>query len=354
MERRFFYLVAILLGDSMRRFLICALFFFLVACSNKQDVQPDTHPIQDVVKHDQQSIRAHIGKDWGIHFPEVSIGFVSDEERNVEPMKRSPNGDIHLEKGRPFNYNLLLAADKATTVLVTVLLDYKQVEFELDGKKGLLHELIVEPGGDLELPMRVDVNGEGLHDLIVIAFADPYNRTLDEMYRSSMAARMVGTRAAVFVGQNDRPVQSLEPILRGKAVPQDVTLRLGVAFATASNQGHPSDLDRQLYVAKAKAGAVFDYQIWASNLGLDRAYEYLILFFFDFHQKSIQGRDALPVSLNIDEEAIFDASIQLPKQLGVYQMQLVHVLDPYKSIDNGDVDAPFVFGSPRIAIDAQS
>jgi hypothetical protein len=35
-------------------------------------------------------------------------------------------------------------------VLVCVLLDYKQISFELDGQAGILHEIKILPGGDLE------------------------------------------------------------------------------------------------------------------------------------------------------------------------------------------------------------
>lgn len=349
--------MAIFYGVIMSRSFVCIFFCFLTACSIAQPAKPEyTAVFQDVVKHDQESIQAHmIDKAWEENpFPGATLmGFISDKERWTEPSKRSIKGDIHLEEGQPLDYYLSLNVPETTTVLVSILLDYKQIEFELAGKKALLHEFVAEPGGDLDLPIRLDVEGEGLHDLMAIAFKDPYNMSLDVDYRSSLHGRISGARVAVIVGQNDQPAKSLEPILEGKAVQQDINLRLGVVFATASKQGHPADLDHQLYIAQAKAGTVFDFQIWVSNQGIERAYEYTSLLFLDFHQQPIQGREVLPVYLEPDEEAIFDESVQLSQQPGIYQMQLVHILDPYRSIDKGEVDAPFVFGSPRIAIDTR-
>ncbi len=336
----------------MKRFLI-SLLLFLTACSNLVASQPGSaQTISDVTKHDQQSLQLHMGRQW-IDPRGTGIGFVWEDERNLPPSERSSTEEISLEQGQLFDPYLVLNAPEKTIALVTVLLDYKQVEFELDEKKGLLHEITIEPGGDLELPMQVDIPDVGMHDLIVIAFTDPYNRTLDPQYRSSMDSRMVGRRAVIIVGQSNHPVRTLGQPLFGNVVPPNVNLSLGVAFATASGQGHPSDLERQLYVTKVPAGTMFNFQIWVSNLHGTQASQYLLIPFFDYHQIRIRDRDTLLVDLNLKEEAIIDAELEIPEQVAIHQMQLIYVLDPYKSIAKQEVEAPFVFGSPRIAIEAK-
>jgi hypothetical protein len=341
------------IGDLMQRSIICVLFLFLIGCANRVDLQPEPiQTIQDVTKHEWQSLQTHIGRQW-INPQGVGIGFVWEEERNLSPSERSSTEDIHVEQGQLFNPYLILNAPEKTTVLVTALLDYAQIEFELNGKRGLLHEITIEPGSDLELPMRIDIQNEGMHDLIVIAFVDPYNKTLDSQYRSSMDSRMVGRRAVITVGKSKNPVLTLGPALAGNPIPQNVNLNLGAAFATASNHGHPSDLDRQLYIANINSGTTFNYQIWVSNLGGTQASEYYLMLFFDYHQTRIRDRDSLLIDLDPKEEIIIDSDIRIPERQSIYQMQLVYVLDPYKSIANEEVEAPFVFSSSRIAINAQ-
>lgn len=336
----------------MKQFLITVL-LLLTACSNLVEPQSESdQTLPDVTKHAWQSLQTHVGRQW-TNPRGVGIGFVWEENRNLPPSERPSTEETYLKQGQIFNPYLILNAPKTTTVLVTVLLDYMQIEFELDGKRGLLHEVTIEPGGDLELPMRVDTPEEGMHDLVAIAFTDPYNKTLDPQYRSSMDSRMVGRRTVVFVGQSNHPASTLGRIWLGKAVPPNVNLSLGAAFATASSRGHPSDLDRQLYIAKVTTGTTFDYQIWVSNLYGTRASQYLLILFFDYHQVRVQDKDFLPVYLNPKEEAILDANLKIPEQAGIYQMQLIYVLDPYKSIINQEVESAFVFGSPRIAIEAK-
>ena len=79
-----------------------------------------------------------------------------------------------------------------------MVLDYKQIPFEMDGQTGLLHEVNVLPGGDFEIPIRVPINSPGVHDLVVIAFADPYNGSLDPQFRSSFDIDLVGRRAQII------------------------------------------------------------------------------------------------------------------------------------------------------------
>lgn len=338
---------------QMQNLLILFLLFALAGCVPRSPVIPEqTHTIENIMQHSLQSTRPYMGKQW-IQPQSVGIGFVWEEERSLDPSERSSTEDVHLRPGQVFNPYLILHTPETTTVLVTVLLDYIQTEFKLNDKQALLHEITIEPGGDLELPMQVNLHSQGSHDIIVIAFVDPYNKTLDAQYRSSMDSRMVGRRAFVTVGDSNSPAPDIEPGLRGEPMPEHVNLSLGAAFATASELGHPSDVERQLYVTTTKAGARFNYQIWLSNPDRQQTFEYALVQFFDYHQVPIQNKEFLFVQLGPMEEAILDSEIEVPGQPDVYQMQLVHVLDPYQSIAREEVEAPFVFGSPRIAIHAE-
>lgn len=306
--------------------------------------------IKDIVQHDYFSSQVHTDSHWG-NPRGIGIGFVWPEERDTPPENRSQTEEINLGDKKFFEPLLILVASQKTTVLVSVVLDYKQIPFELDGKAGLLHEVNVLPGGDLEIPIRVPISSPGIHDLIVIAFADPYNGSLDPKFRSSLDIDMVGRRTQIISLGESKPATQGIDVIQGKPVPKNVILGLGVAFATRpknDEKTHPSDL--QLYVTKGKMGETYQFNIWASNLDGEMASEYALLMFKNFHQININDQNVMLIDLNPNEEAIVDTEIRLSDKAGIDQVQIVYIFDPYKSILQEDVRAPFVFNSPRLAI----
>lgn len=330
---------------------LCALLLSAGCSDVERRVQTENSlPISDVVEHDSLSQDARFAPEW-VNAKGIGIGFVWPKDRNLPPNERPQTEEIHLADGEDFNPLLILNSDQPRTALVSVLLDYKQIEFELDGQEGLLHEVAVEPGIDLELPIEVKVEGEGAHDLIVLAFYDPYNLSLDPDYRISMNPRMVGRRAVVVVGDKNDPFMDLGKPTPGVPVPADITLNLRVAFATAPGEAKTHPSQRQLFIATAQSGQSFDFQVWVSNREGDLASDYLLLPFLDFHQIRLNELNFILIRLEPDEELYFDTSLQIPEESGIKQLQIVYVFDPYRSVLREEVRAPFVFASPRIAIE---
>lgn len=309
-------------------------------------------PIPDVVVHSVSAEQQHTDQSSG-SAQGLGIGFVWPEARHLPPEERPQTVELELAEGEVFDPFLILSAEQTTTVLLSVLLNYEQVPFELNEQKSLLHEVVVEPGGDLELPLKVEMEEPGIHDVIVLAFADPYNTSLDYDYRSSMRSKqLVGRRARVVVGGLEAPARRLPSPVQGTPVPPEVDLNLRIAFAQAADGDvHPSQ--RQLYVATTSPGEVFDFQIWASNLGVEQETSYAVVLLFNYHQLPLKDEDLVLVHLAPNEEAVIDERISLPSVPGVYQMQMVYVFDPYLSILEDEVQAPFVFASPRIAINTE-
>jgi hypothetical protein len=79
---------------------------------------------------------------------------------------------------------------------------------------------------------------------------------------------------------------------------------------------------------------------------------YAMIPFVDFHQIQINGQNTFVWQAAPNDEAIIDAKITLPKEVGVRQLQWIYLFDPHKSVLRKEVLAPFVFRSPRIAIAA--
>lgn len=283
----------------------------------------------------------------------LGIGFVWPKDVNTPPTQRPQTEEIRIKLGEPFNPLLILQSASTEVVLVSAFLDYKQVEFVLNEQKALLHEVEVYPGKDIEIPMSIDITKEGMHDLMVVAFSDPFNKRLDIDFRSSMNQRMVGRRAVVIVGQVDQPVLNYNSnLIQGFPVPKGVTLNLGVAFTTLSNSpnSHPSNLDRQLYVATARPNQKLDFGIWASNLEGNKTVNFAVVLLSNFQQVPINGNDVGLITLAPDHEVTIPTSVNLSSEKGVVQLQLIYILDPGKSILNNEVSVPIVLASPRIAV----
>lgn len=305
--------------------------------------------VPDVVVHGGAASTSY-ATPQGVKPRGLGIGFVWPQYRDLPPTQRPQTVEVKLKEGEPFNPFLILNTTQSVKALITVLLDYKQVQFELDGQMALLHEVTVDPNGDLELPMRVEVNGAGAHDLLVIAFEDPYNASMDPFYRSSMNERKVARRARVIVGESTQPARTFDAPLQGMPVPPNVQLNLGIVFASApgDSKTHPSE--RQLYLAHTQPGQIFNFQIWVSNLKGDKESDYALIPFLNFHQIQLNGQDTLLVHLKPNEEAIIDSSLQAPQAEGVYQMQIVYLFDPYRSILQREVRAASVSASPRFGL----
>lgn len=316
-------------------------------------VESNSRLVFGVIQHDEASLAPRYSQTW-IQPSGVGVGFTWPEEKDLPPEQRSQTEEVKLNSGESFHPLLLLHSPQKITLLISVLLDYKQVEFTLNDKKGLLHEIVVKPNGDLEIPMNVEIQQPGQHDLLVIAFYDPWNYILDPVARSEQGLTVGGRRAVIYSGETNTNLQNLPQSMEGNPVPANISINLGVAFAEEQNfqstNSHPSE--RQLYVGNAKSGQAYRYQVWVSNLQQKRAADILMVQFQNYHQIPIQNQTFALVHLKNDEELFFSESVIPTGNPQVDLLQIVYIYDPYKSILKEEVLAPFVFGSPRLAINS--
>jgi hypothetical protein len=341
------------------RQLACALLLALLAallpaCAG-QPISVVPFVIPDVVVHTSMSDEARF-TSWNMEMHDVSeigIGFVRPEHRDMPPLERPQIEEVRIGDGESFSPYLILQSGQRTTLLVTVLLDYQQVPFELDGQAGLLHEVTVEPGGDLELPMQLDVGEPGAHDLVAIAFKEPYNRPIDPEYRDRMFQRLVGKRAVIVVGGVEEPVHTPTPDVVGSPPPPEVTFGIRVSFATAPTEAETHPSKRFMASAQGQCNGAFPYQLWVSNYHGETPVDYALVLFQDFHQVQLKGKDMLVAHLEAGHEATIDDSLILPAEPGVHDLQVVYVMDPYRSILRDEVTAPFVFGSNCLGVEVQ-
>jgi hypothetical protein len=214
----------------------------------------------------------------------------------------------------------------------------------------LLHEVRVEPTGDLEMPMRLEIEGPGAHDLLVVAFKEPYNRPIDAGYRDTLHQRLVGRRAVVIVGGVEQPVHEPTPDLVGAPPPPDVTFGIPVCFAGAADDADAHPAKHFLWSLEGQPQEAAPYRLWVSNYHGEAPIDHGLVLFQDFHQVPLLGREFLIVHLEPGHEAIIDGHLSLPEQPGVHEVQVVMVKDPYRSVRRGEVSDPFVRGSNCLGV----
>lgn len=353
-----------------RSFLLRIILFLCVIlitsnCSNirqfPSDGLPSSASIQDVVIHDVLSEQTYIAQ-WTIaeggntiyDLTQVGLGFVRPEDRFISPDQLPQNEELRINTGEPLKLDLVANAAKGSVFLVTALLDYKQIPFILDGQYGLLHQIEVKENGDLYIPIQIDVDGKGAHDLTMIAFISPYNRPWNQDSRDLVNGCLTsGRRAVVIVDNVDKPVQEIQPDVYGISPPLGVEFGYRVMFSNMPalfDNKHPSQ--RQMRMTQSeRPGGTFRYQLWLSNYNLpENKVDYGLVRFLDFHQVLFKGKNLFVIDFTGRQEAIIEDSYRLPQQTGVHEAQIIDVFDPYKSILRREVLAPFVFSSSCLGI----
>lgn len=339
-------------------FIVVSLFLVFLAtyqhltATTNLPAQAPLVPIADVVVHKPEDFKLLRYRPQEVTMRGIGAGFMRIEEQDVHPSKRTQIDEFVLAKGETvFDIWGIFFSEKPTTLLVSLIVNYEQVPFELDGEFGLLHEIeITSPDMVWETPLKVDLQKPGAHDVILIAFANPYDTSLDAVYRSEKWPVYSAKRTVVIVGENRTPAGVLPAPLPVRPSPADVHLGFRSIFATTTSDPHSHFADRQLYTAEGIAGETFPFQIWSSNAQGEAGSDYAYMLFQNFHQVPINGQKMVLAYLEPNEEVVINTVTTLAAEPGLNQLEVVTVFDPYRSVLNGEVRASFVFNPFRIAV----
>jgi hypothetical protein len=317
--------------------------------------------IDNVVVHNDFSHDVFFEELDEMYQGQVGYGsnIIKYDEIDLTYEQRTSGREIHIEEGEPFKafFVILYGIQTPQPLLVTAILDYQQIEFTLDGKYGLLHEVVVPSESEgicMTFPVQIDIKGKGAHDLQLIFFDDPYNLTLDWDYRSDLHGRTEGIRGVVIVGEDETPAMSLSANTDPKTIAEDATFRPYTGFAyVPPDDNHPSN--RQLYVDEAKAGELYKFQIYACNKNSEDSMREAVMLFHNYHKVDINDLDMLIMDFHPYEEVILNVEMLL-EEPALHYLQMVYLFDPCKPILNDEMEfneeifLPLVLGSPRIAI----
>ncbi len=151
-----------------RRLSLWVLVFIISACSvfpSVKSPQLTAAEVGDVIFHPSFSDEVIVhtwsvqeGKTTVYDSSQLSMGLLRIEDKNTPPNQLPQNDEFTLDSTGSMQFELILAAAKDSKFLVTTLLDYEQVPFNLDGQYGLLHDVSVSSGGDLYIPIQVEIN----------------------------------------------------------------------------------------------------------------------------------------------------------------------------------------------------
>lgn len=329
--------------------------FGINACGmgNAEDMTPQSIAAldEDIIKHTASENMQYIRENISQSPSEISIGVILSGQRQIPITQLPQNREFRIAQGEDLSLDLILAAGEETTLLVTALVDYTQIPFRLDGEIGLLHEIQIEAEKDLFIPVELTITGTGAHDVLLIAFKNPYQRPLDQDYRISQC-RAGGFRTVVIVGEDDHPVIDPQPNAWGNPLPPGVDWGPPLLFATADNI-HPSESAGQLQMfQKAKPGDLFSYRIWLSNAGREekRTIDIAMVQFMNYHQTVFREMDWYMVRLTGDQEILLNDSLVLPDVHGVNEVQIIYTNYPFTSLENEVDIMPFVYFSDCLGI----
>lgn len=335
-------------SSSLRCIVFVSIFIvWLSACSAPADLANT-----DVVQHTLTDNMAYV-RESNLQSPyQTSVGLIRAGNRDTPIGQLPQNREFRIDEGQPLSLDLILNTGTQAVFLVTALVDYEQVPFSLDGESGLLHEIEVEAGKDLFIPVEIQIDDPGAHDLIIIAFKDPYERPMDAEFRISECGNG-GFRSVVIVGEDDQPAIAVQPNVIGNPPPAGIDWGPNFLFA-APGDIHPSLPEGQMKLTQeGKGGEVFEYRFWMSNYGaiIHRTIDIGLVRFLNYRQIDIVGEDWLVIHFDGDQEVLLSDSLVLPDKAGVNELQVFYVYNPFTSLLNEDGAPPFVYASPCLGIE---
>ncbi|MCH8224064.1 MAG: hypothetical protein IH868_11705 [Chloroflexi bacterium] len=296
-----------------------------------------------------------------------STGFLWSSDPNDTPMGNpqpwpfETAEEVSVVTGDLFTPYLVFATFSGFegTALVTAIVDYKQVEFEMDGISGLLHEFKTLPGRSLAVPVNFGNLAPGAHDIQLVLFDDPYNGyghdDIEAALRSAtgynlLRVFMMDYRVRVVVGGDDTPARALSTQSLGQATPPDI--RGGpAAFFARTAATHPMREENQMSVDEGEAGGEYNFRTWTSRFeNIGDATQALMLF-LDFQQIPFNGDTVHIADIKAGEEVIIDTSITLPDQPGDHQLFGMVTYDPYRNL--GERFARSDYSSRKLVINAR-
>lgn len=230
-------------------------------------------------------------------------------------------------------------------LLVIALDNGKQTEFTLNGDSGLGHT-IVALSGQHTFSMVFGPFDAGLHNIVVLAIADPDNHQLDSTFRTATATMTYPTKPLSLIvgGSSLAHLSAVAP--PGESVPDS---NYGdIALAPTDNMELKTWLTRE-----AKAGEQIDCFVHLGNPSTV-AIPYTLCVLLNGLQVPIMPDGAAVVSggMKAGQRLILPIKLTAPDQPGTYELMSVVGINPFvmQPKTTGAKTTTFYIGSTRTAL----
>ncbi len=251
-----------------------------------------------------------------------------------------------VQPGATFAANYVTDAQKGGRKLMILALDNgKQIDFKLNGEAGKTHNIIALTGPHT-FPVVFGPFSGGLHNIVVIAIADPENHQLDEAWRAATESYSYPTKVVSLSVGSSALAEKPAGAAVGESVPDSDFGN--VALAPSDSMELAGWTNR-----KAKAGETIDCFIHLGNPST-AAIPYALCVLLDGRQVSLEagGVTAVSGSLVAGQRLILPVKITAPDKPGTYELMAVAGINPFvqQPKTTSDKNTAFYFGSARTAL----
>jgi hypothetical protein len=236
----------------------------------------------------------------------------------------------HLQKNESMEGRVQItnAIHQKNDYLIMVLVDYKSVNFSINGMKNKTHIVTQGPMISQIYTFEIENLTAGFHDVIILTFLNPYEHSLNKEYRRATDFALMGAiRMNVLVENNLKPAADFKhvEILCNTSYPLEGIL---VNKEACSPNMWTSENVTQ--------GEKLDYSINIGNNKKTEQRTFAIIQFLDYEQIPLNHNETELVylgQLNNSEKGSIPASLIVPKEKGVHELIVVWISDPYENVE---------------------
>ncbi|MEC4693415.1 MULTISPECIES: hypothetical protein [Bacillus cereus group] len=203
-----------------------------------------------------------------------------------------------------------------------LLVDYKQSEFKVDGRKDFTFQ--VGAGESVEVPIEIPPLPKGLHDVVFVIAKFPDKKMLDEEFRKQTdSSNLLFVRFSTVVGGDETVNNQVEFNSYGEKKSEDMLD--GVFIAKENNY------KRWLTQEVTKDKNLNFYTKVGNNSNTRK--QYALVQFFDWEQmKFIDNKDVLFYDLEPNTVYTVKSQIPINKEKGVYDLTPILIHNPFQKV----------------------
>lgn len=243
-------------------------------------------------------------------------------------------------------YAISSLSQKPRAFRLVALVDYRQVEIDVDGYRATSQDVTVPANVRVEQLLRIDEPGSGRHELLTLLFADPSSKETEKDRWGYDDAGYIAQRMIVQSGKS-RALIKLPELEAERISPNDSGLD-GVAL----NQGRPPKTPMEKTTAlDADPGEAIGLLAHLGNPDA-MAKEVAVFGFVDFRQVPLDGADGRVFRLRVPPRSIATVPIRVraPMAAGTHELVVLRAVDPLIRLAEGFRPQDDVAASMRVAI----